>query len=130
MIRRPPRSTLFPYTTLFRSHRGVESAAKEISSAGYAREFFAGRKELKKRRRDGRRAALFGRCFERVSAVEEVRGQSHGPGERRGVFPQAGRGGEQHRAHRETHRGEPALTLGKVLDHRRGEAGAEARLRV
>src|SRR2546426_6235757 len=27
MIRRPPRSTLFPYTTLFRSHlRGVEHA--------------------------------------------------------------------------------------------------------
>src|SRR5256885_11963776 len=24
MIRRPPRSTLFPYTTLFRSHRGEE----------------------------------------------------------------------------------------------------------
>src|SRR3712207_6889575 len=24
MIRRPPRSTLFPYTTLFRSHRGPE----------------------------------------------------------------------------------------------------------
>src|SRR2546427_9649404 len=24
MIRRPPRSTLFPYTTLFRSHLGVE----------------------------------------------------------------------------------------------------------
>src|SRR5689334_24689438 len=24
MIRRPPRSTLFPYTTLFRSDRGVE----------------------------------------------------------------------------------------------------------
>src|SRR5947208_4478164 len=24
MIRRPPRSTLFPYTTLFRSHRGSE----------------------------------------------------------------------------------------------------------
>src|SRR5258707_10561847 len=23
MIRRPPRSTLFPYTTLFRSHRGL-----------------------------------------------------------------------------------------------------------
>src|SRR3712207_8889930 len=29
MIRRPPRSTLFPYTTLFRSHRdrGVEQPA-------------------------------------------------------------------------------------------------------
>src|SRR3712207_6921069 len=25
MIRRPPRSTLFPYTTLFRSHGGVAS---------------------------------------------------------------------------------------------------------
>src|SRR5258708_29125707 len=24
MIRRPPRSTLFPYTTLFRSRRGIE----------------------------------------------------------------------------------------------------------
>src|SRR2546430_15945036 len=28
MIRRPPRSTLFPYTTLFRSHR------REVSHAG------------------------------------------------------------------------------------------------
>src|SRR2546429_4828737 len=26
MIRRPPRSTLFPYTTLFRSHRGARRA--------------------------------------------------------------------------------------------------------
>src|SRR3712207_6998396 len=26
MIRRPPRSTLFPYTTLFRSVRGVDAA--------------------------------------------------------------------------------------------------------
>src|SRR3712207_8158597 len=27
MIRRPPRSTLFPYTTLFRSHRTLEQMA-------------------------------------------------------------------------------------------------------
>src|SRR2546426_3007829 len=27
MIRRPPRSTLFPYTTLFRSHQIVEGGA-------------------------------------------------------------------------------------------------------
>src|ERR1039458_2652021 len=27
MIRRPPRSTLFPYTTLFRSDSGVDAAA-------------------------------------------------------------------------------------------------------
>src|SRR5260370_14681989 len=34
MIRRPPRSTLFPYTTLFRSHRspefeGINAAAEQ-----------------------------------------------------------------------------------------------------
>src|SRR3712207_8981419 len=28
MIRRPPRSTLFPYTTLFRSHRGVDDLSR------------------------------------------------------------------------------------------------------
>src|SRR3712207_7040594 len=28
MIRRPPRSTLFPYTTLFRSRRGLEARAR------------------------------------------------------------------------------------------------------
>src|SRR2546422_11687643 len=31
MIRRPPRSTLFPYTTLFRSHRGA--AARDLRAA-------------------------------------------------------------------------------------------------
>src|SRR2546422_3988731 len=30
MIRRPPRSTLFPYTTLFRSHRRVLLPAREV----------------------------------------------------------------------------------------------------
>src|SRR2546430_13534734 len=29
MIRRPPRSTLFPYTTLFRSRRSPEDAVQE-----------------------------------------------------------------------------------------------------
>src|SRR5690349_22523756 len=42
MIRRPPRSTLFPYTTLFRSR-------------GRASECRFGRRE-RKRRREGRRA--------------------------------------------------------------------------
>src|SRR5438876_2369725 len=35
MIRRPPRSTLFPYTTLFRSHernhRGTEGAVPQLA---------------------------------------------------------------------------------------------------
>src|SRR5438876_8848987 len=30
MIRRPPRSTLFPYTTLFRSQDGLQRAAEQI----------------------------------------------------------------------------------------------------
>src|SRR2546422_4923920 len=32
MIRRPPRSTLFPYTTLFRSHRGHAEPERELSA--------------------------------------------------------------------------------------------------
>src|SRR6266481_7596802 len=34
MIRRPPRSTLFPYTTLFRSPRGAARAAPARRQAG------------------------------------------------------------------------------------------------
>src|SRR5215203_7055480 len=30
MIRRPPRSTLFPYTTLFRSHHAHDHASQRI----------------------------------------------------------------------------------------------------
>src|SRR2546430_8984983 len=41
MIRRPPRSTLFPYTTLFRSRHAERPAA------------FAGRHEILKAARDG-----------------------------------------------------------------------------
>src|SRR2546421_658548 len=38
MIRRPPRTTLFPYTTLFRSQRAVPDRAtdREIREARYA----------------------------------------------------------------------------------------------
>src|SRR5256885_4810435 len=34
MIRRPPRSTLFPYTTLFRSIRGVKDAGQVFVKNG------------------------------------------------------------------------------------------------
>src|SRR5258707_7147652 len=38
MIRRPPRSTLFPYTTLFRSRAGgIEEPSRPSSSAGAGR---------------------------------------------------------------------------------------------
>src|SRR3712207_7189675 len=36
MIRRPPRSTLFPYTTLFRSPRRLGSSASRCSTTGTA----------------------------------------------------------------------------------------------
>src|SRR3712207_7041458 len=32
MIRRPPRSTLFPYTTLFRSGRAVRAAGRGVAA--------------------------------------------------------------------------------------------------
>src|SRR2546428_9525831 len=34
MIRRPPRSTLFPYTTLFRSARGLHLRREQENEAG------------------------------------------------------------------------------------------------
>src|SRR5438034_4765496 len=37
MIRRPPRSTLFPYTTLFRSVEGAGDAGAEAAVAGNQR---------------------------------------------------------------------------------------------
>src|SRR5262245_63970303 len=37
MIRRPPRSTLFPYTTLFRSATGTVSADSPRPGSGYGR---------------------------------------------------------------------------------------------
>src|SRR3712207_7707627 len=36
MIRRPPRSTLFPYTTLFRSFSTLDASQRRLSSAAAA----------------------------------------------------------------------------------------------
>src|SRR2546422_2583987 len=52
MIRRPPRSTLFPYTTLFRSPRGRRRGATAGGDCGGGGVRGAG-----KRRRDGGRDA-------------------------------------------------------------------------
>src|SRR5688572_32529432 len=35
MIRRPPRSTLFPYTTLFRSERSAKGITEQLVSLGF-----------------------------------------------------------------------------------------------
>src|SRR3989449_2971766 len=55
MIRRPPRSTLFPYTTLFRSHQGWQEASFHpqgdirIDEPGVQGEEHAGRRAGKAR---------------------------------------------------------------------------------
>src|SRR2546427_3749089 len=40
MIRRPPRSTLFPYTTLFRSQLGTVGSGNHFVEVGYVAETF------------------------------------------------------------------------------------------
>src|SRR3712207_8769319 len=43
MIRRPPRSTLFPYTTLFRSRHAAGARLVVVSHGGALRAFLRGR---------------------------------------------------------------------------------------
>src|SRR6267378_5498007 len=63
MIRRPPRSTLFPYTTLFRSsRRGHEAGAPRL-----ARRFF--HREDDRRREDRKSTRLHSSHVEISSAV-------------------------------------------------------------
>src|SRR2546425_2980336 len=46
MIRRPPRSTLFPYTTLFRSHKLQGDVALKVGDKGGALAAYRGALEL------------------------------------------------------------------------------------
>src|SRR5258708_19806677 len=55
MIRRPPRSTLFPYTTLFRSGRGAKRHAARHRREAFARGHRRGR-AAGCPRRDGERS--------------------------------------------------------------------------
>src|SRR5258707_6045631 len=63
MIRRPPRSTLFPYTTLFRSDHvggGGRPAARRATR----------RRALRQRQRDLERFELVGRSEEHTSELQ------------------------------------------------------------
>src|SRR5258708_21779857 len=67
MIRRPPRSTLFPYTTLFRSHRRhrgrqqsrIQSKTARFATATTTGSYHEGAVE----RANGNREAGLSRCF-------------------------------------------------------------------
>src|SRR5687768_17962086 len=50
MIRRPPRSTLFPYTTLFRSSRAPFAPVPPAGSGGGRSACFAARRDRKSTR--------------------------------------------------------------------------------
>src|SRR5258708_12159777 len=69
MIRRPPRSTLFPYTTLFRSHKAYERSDRVVGSlAGCRRSVQVGALEcVVKRAIGGTRVAAGGRDSDRKS---------------------------------------------------------------
>src|SRR2546425_9451471 len=72
MIRRPPRSTLFPYTTLFRSAPGGESLPLR------ARLDTEGRAKLLDLRRRQERGVIQGVAGERQPpALDRVRSEEH-----------------------------------------------------
>src|SRR3989442_15625675 len=98
MIRRPPRSTLFPYTTLFRSRRpGFGVAVEEADAVGAARdadrserapargerELGAVRAAAGQRHRLGARGV--GRVAEAVLALDRDRARGRTQGGRKGV---------------------------------------------
>src|SRR3712207_8869967 len=76
MIRRPPRSTLFPYTTLFRSHGNVASRSRGGCGAwGPARSSLGRRTHRPARSRADRRplrqgGALYERSEEHTSELQ------------------------------------------------------------
>src|SRR3712207_6944018 len=58
MIRRPPRSTLFPYTTLFRSHRHHRRRPPTVSLADHRPDdVLRGRQDAHRRHAPGGRGA-------------------------------------------------------------------------
>src|SRR5688572_32721858 len=64
MIRRPPRSTLFPYTTLFRSSSALSSAWRRKWSTHPSRSSMAA-------------FSFRGRAIHRLSILEPIRSEEH-----------------------------------------------------
>src|SRR3712207_7900988 len=72
MIRRPPTSTLFPYTTLFRSRRRPRNVAFRLVRRGYAPEDVDHRLDALAAELELARAQLRDAWYERDNARQEV----------------------------------------------------------
>src|SRR2546423_8296916 len=70
MIRRPPRSTLFPYTTLFRSPRSPRRVRR--ASGGVRGRRYGSRAALRLRRSVGHREAEERRSEEHTSELQSL----------------------------------------------------------
>src|SRR3712207_7932202 len=68
MIRRPPRSTLFPYTTLFRSPARDQRGPRDRSPAAVARRARIRKVQPRLRHRDGARMAVLDRKSTRLNS--------------------------------------------------------------
>src|SRR3989475_4153999 len=85
MIRRPPRSTLFPYTTLFRSQSLQEDRALRTGSGGVVA-------DIEKDRDWDKEMAEVDRLLKKLPAADPTLGRPSG-GERTVRQPAAGPGG-------------------------------------
>src|SRR3712207_8535214 len=82
MIRRPPRSTLFPYTTLFRSAPAAGGRRLTVPARGAL--------DLTRRRGGARRRARFTR------GARRPRGTRRGPGKSKAPLSRTGERSEEH----------------------------------
>src|SRR5438046_7800813 len=101
MIRRPPRSTLFPYTTLFRSHRAPEQLLALLLEQPRALTTLA---ERLQRRQALQRVEQLG-AERRVGAVASVAGGAIATVPERRCDQRDERGAHQHRGHRQVDEG-------------------------
>src|SRR2546430_5205826 len=73
MIRRPPRSTLFPYTTLFRSRQSTSFSRK----LGTSETTFSGFRPSATERRERRPSVIFDPEFRSEEHTSELQSQSN-----------------------------------------------------